>query len=295
VVGLIMCGRQAGTGDTGVAQSHGRFVWYELTTTDVAAATAFYTRVMGWGAWDASAPGRPYVLFVDGKSAISGLARLPDDARQMGVEPSWVGYVGVDDVDAAAERITRLGGTVHVPPTDVADISRFSVFTDPQNARLALFKWRRPGQEQFAPDAPGRVGWHELAAADREQAWAFYGELFGWQKEDADITETATYQPFSAGGQVIGGMFTKPPAIPAPFWLYYFNTDDIDATAERVTAGGGQILDGPIETAGGSWVIRCADPQGAVFALEGMRKNRPVGYFERAPQAPGGHARRWSW
>lgn len=204
---------------------------------------------------------------------------------------------GVDDVDAAADRITRLGGAVHVPPTDVSDISRFSVFTDPQTARLALLKWRNPGQQPPALDAPGRVGWHELLAADWEQAWAFYGDLFGWQKEDADVGGMGTYQPFSASEQMIGGMFTKPATIPAPFWLYYFNVGDINATALRVAAGGGQVLEGPIEVAGGNWIIRCADPQGAVFALEGQRSLGPVGYFERAASrgsfgAPG---RRWSW
>src|SRR5262249_14828637 len=122
-----------------VVSSQGHFVWYELVTTDVAAAAAFYSRVMGWGAWDASAPGRPYVLFGDKTSAISALTPLPDGARQMGVQPTWVGYVGVDDVDATADRVRRLGGAVQVPPTDVADVSRFSVFTDPQSARLALF------------------------------------------------------------------------------------------------------------------------------------------------------------
>jgi uncharacterized protein len=281
-----------------VANSHGRFVWYELVTTDVEAAMAFYTKVMGWGAWDASVPGKPYILFGDGRAAISALTPLPADARQMGVQPIWVGYVGVDDVDATADRIVRLGGAVQVPPTNASDISRFSVFTDPQAARLALFKWRTPVQPPpGAPDAPGRVGWHELIAADWEQAWAFYGELFGWQKEDADITETATYQPFSAGGQMIGGMFTKPETIPAPFWLYYFNVDDIDTTAQRVASGGGQILEGPLEAAGGSWVVRCVDPQGAAFALEGMRRSRPVGYFERvAPlDVAGTRGKKWSW
>jgi uncharacterized protein len=279
-----------------VVSSHGRFVWYELVTTDVAAATAFYARLMSWGAWDASTPGRPYILFGDGKSAISALTPLPDDARQMGVEPSWVGYVGVDDVDAAIERVARLGGAVQVPPTDVADISRFSVFTDPQSARLALFKWRNPAQQPpAAPDTAARVGWHELLAADWEQAWTFYAELFGWQREEADVSGTTTYQPFSAQGQMIGGMFTKPQTIAVPFWLYYFNTDDIDTAAQRVAAGGGQVLEGPLETAGGSWVIQCMDPQGAAFALEGPRKNRPPGYFERARQTPGGRARRWSW
>ena len=272
--------------------SCGRFVWYELLTTDVVASTAFYTRVMGWGAWDASAPGKPHILFSDGKSAISALTPLQDAARQAGVQPTWVGYVGVDDVDAAARKVARLGGAVHVPPTDVAGISRFSIFTDPQGARLALFKWRNPAQQPLvAPDAVGRVGWHELLAADWEQAWTFYAALFGWQKEEADVSAAVTYQPFSTGGQMIGGVFTKPATIPAPFWLYYFNTRDIDAAAERVGAGGGQVLEGPLETTGGSWVIQCVDPQGAPFALEGPRKKRPPGYFERAPQPSGGRVR----
>ncbi|MEJ0074048.1 MAG: VOC family protein [Alphaproteobacteria bacterium] len=273
----------------------GRFVWYELVTTDVQAAIAFYTKVMGWGAWDASVPGKTYILFGDGKAAISALTLLPDDTRQQGAEPTWVGYVGVDDVDATASRIVQLGGAVHVPPTDASNISRFSIFTDPQAARLGLFKWLQPGQQLPVPDAAGRIGWHELLATDWEQAWGFYGDLFGWQKEHADIGEAGTYQSFSAGGQTIGGMFTKPATIPAPFWLYYFNTGDIDAAAQRVTGGGGQILDDPLETGGGSFVLRCADPQGAAFALEGTRKSRPPGYFEGASQTPGERARRWSW
>lgn len=260
--------------------SHGRFVWYELVTTDVAAAVAFYSKVMRWGAWDASVPGKPYILFSDGKSAISALTLLPDDVRQMGAQPRWIGYVGVDDVDAATTRVARLGGSVVVPPTDASDISRFSVFADPQSARLALFKWLRPDQQKpAAMDALGRVGWHELLAVDAEQAWTFYEQLFGWQKVDDASDEEGTYQLFTTGGLMIGGMVTKPATIPAPFWLYYFNVSDIDAAAERVKAGGGEVLEGPLETPGGSWVVRCADPQGAVFALEGMRKSGPVGYF----------------
>ena len=281
-----------------MVNSHGRFVWYELMTTDVEAAKAFYTKVMGWGTWDASAPGVPYTLFTAGKALVGGLMNLPEDTSKTGVRPAWIGYVGVNDVDAAADHVERLGGVVHVPPTDVANISRFSVFTDPQTARLALFKWLNPGQEQPAePDAPGRVGWHELLAADGEQALAFYRELFGWQKADADIGEMATYHLFSTGGETIGGMMTKPETIPAPFWLYYFNVGDIVAAARHVEAEGGRILDGPLEVPGGSWIVRCEDPQGAVFALEGTRDRKPIGYFERAAarDPTNTRGRRWSW
>jgi predicted enzyme related to lactoylglutathione lyase len=275
-----------------MANSHGRFVWYELMTTDMEAAKAFYAEVVGWGTQDASMPGMPYTLFTAGEAsdhAVIGLMELPENARKMGAKPAWVGYVGVNDVDATTDRIKRLGGTVHVPPTDIPDVSRFSVFADPQTARLALFEWLRPGQGQPAElNAPGRVGWHELLAADWEKAFTFYAELFGWQKAAADTGVVGTYQLFSAGGETIGAMFTKPATVPVPFWLYYFNVGDIDVAAKRVKAGRGQVLNGPIEVPGSSWILQCTDPQGAVFALVGKRSHNGIGYFERRSRVPEG-------
>jgi predicted enzyme related to lactoylglutathione lyase len=270
---------QARAGEADMVDSHGRFIWYELMTTDVEAAKAFYAEVVGWGTQDASLA---YTLFTAGGASVSGLMGLPDNARELGFRPSWLGYVGVNDVDATADRIKRLGGAVHVPPTDIPNISRFSVAVDPQMATIALFKWLNPGHEQPTEvEAPGRVGWHELLAADWEKAWPFYGELFGWQKAEADTGAVGTYQLFSAGGQTIGGMFTKPPMVPVPFWLYYFNVGDIDAAVKRVKAGRGRILDGPIEVPGDRWIVQCTDPQGAIFALVGMRSHNGIGYFER--------------
>jgi uncharacterized protein len=278
--------------------SDGHFAWYELITPDIEAAKQFYTEVMGWGALDVSAPGRAYILFTVGQKPVCGLMDLPEDAKDMGGKPCWVGYVKVSDVDATAERIERLGGAVRVPPTDIPDISRFAVFADPQSATLALLtSLSRDDEKPFEMSTPGRVSWHELAAADWEPALAFYSEIFGWQKGSFDQGVMGTYQLFSAGGQMVGGMFTKPPTTVAPFWLYYFDVDDIDAAMERVVAGGGQILEGAIEVPGGGWVARCNDPQGAVFALQGKRSRNPIGYFEHV--TPQGKSKprgcRWSW
>ena len=134
------------------------------------------------------------------------------------------------------------------------------------------------------PNAPGRVDWHDLLSTNSEQAWSFYGKLFGWQKADAHKDEMGTYQMFAAGEQVIGGMFNKPAAVPVPFWLYYFNAADIDEAMKRVKAAGGQVLDAPIEVPGGRWILQCTDPQGAMFALVGTRRHHGLGYFERIPR-----------
>jgi uncharacterized protein len=277
--------------------SLGRFVWYELMTTDMEAAKAFYAKVVGWGIEDASMPGMAYSLFTVAGISVGGATGVPPDAKSAGVKPGWIGYVGVDDVDAAADRVRQLGGMVHVPPTDIPNISRFSVVSDPQTATFVLVKWLRPRHGPPAElNAPGHVRWHELFAADWEKAFAFYSELFGWQNAGTDIDAAGAYRLFSAGGETLGGMFNKPPARQSPFWLYYFNVDDIDAAAKRVKAGGGDIVNGPVQVLEGNWIVECVDPQGVPFALAGQRSRTPIGYFERTSRDPSKpRDRRWSW
>src|SRR5262249_16568973 len=170
------------------------------------------------------------------------------------------------------------GEPCSVPPPALPHPSRFCVFADPQTATLGMLESIGPERMQPADmAAPGRVGWHELVTADPDKALRFYGEVFDWQKTDADIGPMGTYQRFSAGGQPIGGVLTKPPTIPAAHWLYYFNVADIDAAARRVVAAGGQILDGPFQSPGGGWIVQCVDAQGAMFALAGGRSRNVAG------------------
>jgi uncharacterized protein len=245
-----------------------RFAWYELMTTDVAAASDFYGKVVGWGAMDGSTPELAYTVLTAGEVPVGGLMELPEEGRRQGATPRWVGYVAVDDIDATASQIRRRGGAVMLPPTD-SNIGRVSVVADPQKATFALVEGLTYGPQQPGRlDELGHVGWHELLAQDRSRIFDFYGELFDWQ---TDSGETDFYQLFSSAGQTIGGMLTKLPSVPQPSWLYYFNVDDIGTAARRVNDSGGRILQGPIELTDGCWIARCADPQGALFALQGAR------------------------
>jgi len=251
----------------------GSFAWYELITTDLAAAETFYRDVVGWATQDASTPDIAYTLLSAGKVPLGGLMDLPEAGRQKGAWPRWMGYVEVNDIELTVDRIKRLGGAVYVPPTNT-NIGLISVVADPQTTTFGLVKGLKSGRRQpVEPGKPGRVGWHELHAADWEKAFAFYSEVFGWQKASADISEMVAYQALSVGGQTIGGMFTKLPEDPLPFWLFYFNVVDIDAAVERVRAGGGQIWGAPDDLLDGSWVARCVDPQGAAFALQAKRSH----------------------
>ncbi|MBA3717852.1 MAG: VOC family protein, partial [Actinobacteria bacterium] len=65
---------------------------------------------------------------------------LTDEMKSHGVPPNWLAYLGTDDVDATTERAKELGATVHMPPTDITEVGRFSVLQDPAGAAFALFK-----------------------------------------------------------------------------------------------------------------------------------------------------------
>lgn len=244
------------------------FVWYELMTTDPAAAQAFYGSVMGWQAADSGMPGMQYTLLSAGPHQVGGLMALPAEAAAAGVPPNWCGYVAVADVDAKTTEIQAAGGAMLRPPEDIPGVGRFSVVADPQGAALCLFKDSGGTYNPPPADTPGTVGWHELMAGALDPAFDFYSRMFGWTKGEAmDMGPAGLYQLFSAGSHPIGGMMTKPPEMPVPAWLYYFNVEAIDAAIARVTTGGGRVIHGPQEVPGGSWIVQCTDPQGAVFAL----------------------------
>lgn len=245
------------------------FVWYELMTSDSKAAEAFYRKVIGWESKDAGIPDHSYTLFSAGPAMVGGLMPIPESARAAGARPGWIGYIGVDDVDAAAGRIKAEGGVLHHAPDDIPGVGRFAVVADPQGAAFALFHGvGEPPDAPIASEQPGHIGWHELHAGDGVSAFAFYSRHFGWTKADAlDMGPMGVYQLFATAGTTIGGMMTKTPETPMPFWLYYFNVDAIDAAIARTIESGGQVVMGPHQVPNGSWIVQCFDPQGALFAM----------------------------
>lgn len=255
-----------------MSNHRGRFVWYELMTTDTEAAKGFYRHVTGWGVQAYKDGG--YQMWTSGGASLGGLMTLPEDAKKMGAPPHWLAYVGVDDVDASTKQATELGGQVFVPPQDIPEIGRFSIIADPQGAVIALFKSEQAMPLPEGPAKPGRFSWHELVTSDAGAAWSFYSALFGWEKTEAmDMGGGNMYQMYGTGGVTLGGIFTKPPEMPAPpHWLYYVHVPDINEALAAVKANGGQVLSGPMEVPGGDLVAQCMDPQGAAFALHAKPK-----------------------
>ncbi|HEU4411747.1 MAG TPA: VOC family protein [Polyangiaceae bacterium] len=249
----------------------GRFVWYELLTTDPKAAIAFYTEVVGWEtqAWGAG----DYTMWVGSQGPLGGVSTLPESAKQMGAMPYWQANVEVADVDATVARVQELGGRVFVAE-DVPTVGRLAVIADPQGAAISLFK---PEREMPPHDAakPGEFAWHELYTTDHEAAFAFYQKVIGWERlGELDMGPMGKYLLWGRGGKQLGGMMTLPPGMKTPdgrdvppSWMLYVTTADLDAALARAKARGARVLNGPMEVPGGQRIVQLMDPQGAAFAL----------------------------
>ena len=254
-----------------MATPTGKFIWYTLNTSDTEAARNFYNSVIGWTTHDLHGDGRPsYTVFEADGIGIGGMLKLDEqEALAEGIPPHWIGYLAVESVDAAADSIARAGGFIHHAPETISGIGRFATVSDPQGAAFIIFK-PDPGEQRPATalGTQGHVGWHELHAVRWQTAFPFYEHQFGWTKSTAhDMGAMGIYQLFALGGADVGGMCDKQASMPAPFWLYYFNVVDINQAARRVGEAGGKILNGPHPVPGGSWILQCSDPQGAMFAL----------------------------
>ena len=246
------------------------FTWYELMTTDLDAAVAFYGQVVGWDIRDSGMPGMRYMIFgKDGKD-VGGMVAWSSMGQNK--PAGWKGHIHTAGVDAETQAVVADGGVEFRPPTDIPEVGRFSVVGDPQGVEYLLFQ---PNQTEAPPRLAahevGAVGWRELATSDWESAWTFYSNHYGWTKDVAvEMGAMGTYQTFttSTGG---GGMMTLPPFLveqgAKPAWLFYFTVDDIKAAAKRVTDAGGAITHGPAPVPGGAWILQGLDPQGGAFAV----------------------------
>ncbi len=168
--GAVFCGWQAkGHKGAELVNEPGTWNFSELNTRDVEGAKAFYGAVFGWelsrfgmdghdsGFW--RVPG--YADFLersdpevrerqadvgapDGfEDAVAWLVPMTGEQFPDDTPPHWSITFSVDDADAIADRATKLGGKVLVPPVDAPWV-RMTVLSDPQGAVFTASKFTPP-------------------------------------------------------------------------------------------------------------------------------------------------------
>lgn len=248
------------------ASVRGRILWYELLTTDMKAAEKFYAAVVGWTLSPMDQGPDPYTMFMrSGDAPVAGVMNIP---QGMNFPPHWGMYVGVPSLEAGVVQVEKLKGKPLSPLIEVPGIGRMRTMTDPQGAAFSIYEPANPPNPEAKPEL-GDVSWHELMTTDAAAGLKFYGELFGWKQRNAfDMGPMGTYYEWGRDWE-LGGMMNKPAEIAQvpPHWGFYFRVDDVNKGAERVKQHGGQILNGPMEVPGGTWIVNCRDPQGGHFSL----------------------------
>lgn len=250
------------------ATTSGLPCWYELGTSDMDGAAAFYEGVLGWTVVSAGMPGMDYRL--GNASDGVGVAGFMDAEGQ---PSAWRFYLEVADCDAAAATVTETGGMVVAGPDDIPGTGRFAVAVDPQGCVFGLLAplpmEEAPSVGAYATTVNGHGAWHELSAPDPAAALEFYANLVGWTKSvTMDMGSDGVYQLFQANGNDIGGMMTPMPG-QNPGWLAYFTVESTAAAAARITEAGGSVIHGPVDVPGGSFIAIAVDPQGASFGVTG--------------------------
>ncbi|MFN8653513.1 MAG: VOC family protein [Gemmatimonadales bacterium] len=245
----------------------GRFAWHELMTSDPAAGMAFYKKLTGWKT-EPYADVPDYTMFVGPRGPVGGCMALPEGSAEMGVPPNWLTYIGTPDCEATASKARAMGGKVIRGPIKIP-VGSFAIIADPMGAVFAIYTPNFMGDEGDPKAQLGEFSWHEHCTSDLDAAWAFYHELFGWEKTGAvPIEGLGVYLMFGVQGMELGGMYQAPPGFPAPpHWLPYIRVPDAKKAAAQAPRLGAQVINGPMEVPGGDWIFVGADPQGAQFAV----------------------------
>lgn len=254
---------------------HGAPIWYELLTNDPDTSKKFYDDVIGWNiAAASSAPGMDYRMIATSDGGlVGGMMPLTAEMRTNGARPTWLFYIGVDDVDETARLVAEKGGAIHMAPFDIPGAGRAAMVADPQGNPFYIMRgsseetstaWDRMGM--------GRCNWNELATTDQAAGNAFYADVLGWRYPDKMTMpgDMGDYMFIDAAGQTIGATMQAgaQPGQPKG-WKFYFRAPDIEVAAEKVRKNGGIVHAGPMQVPGGDRIIVASDPEGVNFGVVG--------------------------
>lgn len=246
----------------------GTFCWVELATSDNEAAKKFYSELFGWTFADnPMGPDMVYTMLKKDDKEVGALYKMMPEMKERGIPPHWMSYASTPNADDSVAKAELLGATIMQPAFDVMEHGRMAVIQDPTGAVFSLWQ---PKQHRGASlvNAAGSLCWNELMTTDTNKAGDFYTGLFGWGK-DVQSFGPMEYTMFTNEGRPTAGMLKITPEmgpIP-PNWLIYFAVDDCDATVQKASELGANVMKPADDIPGIGRFAILTDPQGAAFAI----------------------------
>jgi predicted enzyme related to lactoylglutathione lyase len=126
---------RASSGDPQRSEASGQWLWAELWSDDVGASKEFYGRVVGYGTVAVKdTEGQTYMVMGRDQQPHATLVEppLPD------VDPTWLGYLAVDDVNATVQAVEKAGGEVLLAPQKDGFNEDVAIVADPTGGVFAL-------------------------------------------------------------------------------------------------------------------------------------------------------------
>jgi hypothetical protein len=118
----------------------GRFCWLDLAASDADSAKDFYGKLFGWTAHEQPANGGSFTRLRLSDQDVGSLYQLRDALLDHGMPSHWTPYVRVDNVEDAARRAIRLGGSVIADPFVVSGVARIALMQDSVGALVGLWE-----------------------------------------------------------------------------------------------------------------------------------------------------------
>lgn len=240
----------------------GSWIWYELVTPDTGAAKAFYkTIVPGWSLQSGSAETNSYGFISNADGGMTGgLLELTDAMCEHGAQPCWLGYIGVDDCDAAVAAVEAAGGKCLMPAHDVPMAGRIAMVAN--NCCGSPFYVMTPTPQHgggestaFAQNTVGRCGWNEMLAGNQATAIAFIPACSAGPCLNRWTWGRWAHMNSSTMMASVSSAIMQVPE-EAPKGWSYFRVPSISAANEAIPANGGQVVNGPMEVPGGNWIVQ---------------------------------------
>jgi len=246
-----------------VSYLHGKFVWFEHTSSDLPKARSFYEAWFGWHTEAVPMGTQRYFMIYNGDDGIGGYCEA-----NPGETNHWVGYLSVADVDATHAAALAAGARTLMAPGDFGGVGRGSALADPTGAPFALWKGSRGDRPDLAKTPAGDWGWNELWTSDERKALAFYEKVFGYERGQMEAGEgQPPYYVLKKDGIPRAGLARSvDPAAPS-MWLPYVVVQDCGASAAKATSLGGQVVTGPVDYEGIGQYAVVIDPTGAAIAI----------------------------
>ncbi|PZS19246.1 MAG: glyoxalase [Pseudonocardiales bacterium] len=131
--------------------------------------------------------------------------------------------------------------------------------------------------ERDTPWPPGTPCWVDLMTTDLEAAKQFYAPLFGWHLTEG-VPEAGGYVLAEIGGRPVAGLGAIQEGLEhPPVWTTYLATDDAAATAEQITAAGGQVVMPAMDVMGLGVMAVAQDPTGGTFGIWQSKQHHGIG------------------